>query len=129
MASRPSIAASSPAVAETQRAGPRARCTYKTDVRNTLRAPVKVTINGRRRKVSTQLAILLRLRKGRPWRPACNRSDAPVCTRLTTGRVGGRAAALTAEDLTRLPSTRLGYERGGSGPPSREGRKEQVTPS
>jgi hypothetical protein len=35
----------------------------ETDVRNTLRAPVNVTINGRKRKVSTQKAILLRLRE------------------------------------------------------------------
>jgi hypothetical protein len=35
----------------------------ETDIRNTLRAPVKVTINGRQRKVSTQQAILLRLRE------------------------------------------------------------------
>jgi Family of unknown function (DUF5681) len=42
---------------------PRGVCNIETDVRNTLRAPVKVTINGRQRKVSTQEAIILRLRE------------------------------------------------------------------
>lgn len=35
----------------------------KTDVRNTLKEPVTVTINGKKRRVSTQQAMLLRIRE------------------------------------------------------------------
>jgi hypothetical protein len=36
---------------------------FKTDVRATLKAPVRVTRDGKARKVSTQAAVLLRLRE------------------------------------------------------------------
>ncbi|MGE0409899.1 MAG: DUF5681 domain-containing protein [Amphiplicatus sp.] len=42
---------------------PKGKRNLKTDVRETLQLPVSITENGRKRKVSTQTAVLLRLRE------------------------------------------------------------------
>jgi hypothetical protein len=82
---------------------PKGVCNIETDVRNTLRAPVKVTINGKQRKVSTQLAILLRLREKAL---AGDRHGMDRMLQLAHAYnpegLAAAAAALTAEDFNVL---------------------------
>jgi hypothetical protein len=82
---------------------PKGASHIKTDVRNTLKTPVTVTLNGRQRKVSTQQAILLRLREKALTgdRHAIDRM-LQLARDYTPEELAAATAALSTDDLNAL---------------------------